>query len=233
MNKHLLSTLVISVLALCCAPPDNYIIRGNADGTFEGDTVYLFYSKDGKEKTIANYSIVTDGTFAFGGYTEGENIYYLGHMRDGDDVSTMFFLEKGEMQACLKDGSVTGTPLNDTNRRVSDSIGRMIQEINTLETRLINRANRSSDDIMHDGITMFALQERLYSYLKRVVTENIGNIYGLFMLVMYNGLFNEEEFDSILNRIPARYAGCDNNSLYRTAMEIKALKAEEAFPTEP
>ena len=235
MYKLFFSILATSMLALCCTPPDNYMIKGNAGYAHDGDTVYLFYSRDGKERTIVGYSIVTDKTFTIRGNTEGEGIYYLGYKYDGDFISTLFFLEKGEIQACIgkEKHTIKGTPLNDTNRRVNDSVEQMMAHISNLEAMSATREYHSPEEMTRDGISIYRLNEKLYCYLKRVVSENIGNLYGLFMLVMYNGLFNEDEFNTLLSQVPARYTDDNNNSLYATAMEMKAQKAKGTYPIEP
>lgn len=53
------------------------------------------------------------------------------------------------------------------------------------------------------------------------------------MLVMYNGLFNEDEFNTLLSQVPTRYTDDSKNSLYATTMEMKAQKAKGAYPNEP
>lgn len=172
MYKLLFSILATSTLALSYTPPDNYMIKGNASYAHDGDTIYLFFSRDGREKKIVGYSILTDGTFTIRGKTKGEGIYYLGRKHDGDFISTPFFLEEGKMQACIgkEKRTIKGRPLNDTNRIVNDSVEQMMAEISNLEAISATREYHSPEEMTRDGISIYRLNEKLYCYLKRVVS---------------------------------------------------------------
>jgi hypothetical protein len=58
------------------------------------------------------------------------------------------------------------------------------------------------------------LQERLVSYLKQIIQENIGNLLGLYLLVVYNDFFTPEDLSTLVSKIPPSSIDKENNPLY-------------------
>ena len=51
-------------------------------------------------------------------------------------------------------------------------------------------------------------------YIRSAINGNIDNVFGLYMLVVYNSLFDADEFSRIAGNIPEENIDRENNCLY-------------------
>jgi hypothetical protein len=127
----------------------------------------------------------------------------------------MLFLEKGKINVVIDSTQciVTGTPLNDMSNEVDDSVKKYIDRLEVLEEQFYS-AMLNDDELAMLGAEGFNLQEELVYYLRKIIEENIGNLFGLYMLVVYNDFFTSEELDELIARIPPSSINRKNNPLY-------------------
>jgi peroxiredoxin len=82
--------LLLAICAVCslvaCGESEGYSIVGKAEGTVEGDTVYLCEISGGFAMNPVDSAYVKDGKFKFKGKTEGAVVRYLMPMHDGHPV---------------------------------------------------------------------------------------------------------------------------------------------------
>lgn len=224
--KNLWFLLYFLTILAACSRGKHYSVCGVVEGAEEGDTILLFYSKDGQEREIVARTTIEDGRFEFEGETEGCRLFYLGWEKGAAPLYAMFFLESGNAEAVIsRNGStVRGTPANELNSDSEDTIRYYAAELYRIETMFQRSDSTDSDMIIELGLKGYELQNRLREFIQRNVEENIGGLYGLYMLVLYNEFFETEEFAGMLERVPAGSIERDNNPLYDIALEIKEYR---------
>ena len=85
------------------ASPTGYTVSGIADGTVDGDTVYLCEMQGFFGMSPLDTAIVKDGKFEFKGETEGAAMRFLVATHDSQSVGmAMFVLENANISATIK-----------------------------------------------------------------------------------------------------------------------------------
>ena len=221
--RRFLTLAFVSTILLACNNSENYRIDGYAEDANDGDTVTLAYSSDGKQIEITDRAVVKNHRFHFEGKTEKGRMFYIGHKEEGELRYTLFFLEKGNISADIcKDGCrIGGTPLNDLYNSATDSIRHYTKELDSTRYR-IKCDNRPFGCNMEEHcLSGFNVQSRMTEYIRSAINGNIDNVFGLYMLVVYNSLFDADEFSRIAGNIPEENIDRENNRLYDIIMEIK------------
>ena len=102
----LLSTVLM--LAAACSPQKSdkaYTITGTAEGTQDGDTVFICEMQGYFEMIPVDTAIIKDGKFTFDGECEGAALRYLMPIHAGEPTTMAeFILEKGDIKANLIKG---------------------------------------------------------------------------------------------------------------------------------
>ena len=221
--RRFLTLAFVSTILLACNNSENYRINGYAESANEGDTVTLAYSVDGKHLTITDRAVVRNHRFRFEGKTEKGRIFYIGHKEEGELRYTLFFLEKGNISANIgKEGCrIGGTPLNDLYSSATDSIKHYTEELDSIRYRMKCDSRPFGCNIEEHCVSGFNVQNRMTEYIRSAINGNIDNVFGLYMLVVYNNMFDADEFSRIAGNIPEENIDRENNCLYDIIMEIK------------
>lgn len=221
--RRFLTLAFVSTILLACNNSENYRIDGYAEDANDGDTVTLAYSSDGKQIEITDRTVVKNHRFRFEGKTEKGRIFYIGHKKNGQQLYTLFFLEKGNISADIcKDGCrIGGTPLNDLYSSATDSIKHYTEELDSIRYRMKCDSRPFGCNIEEHCVSGFNVQSRMTEYIRSAINGNIDNVFGLYMLVVYNSLFDADEFSRIAGNIPEENIDRENNRLYDIIMEIK------------
>lgn len=218
-----LTLAFVSTILLACSNSENYRINGYAENANDGDTIALAYSCDGRHIIISDRTIVKNRCFCFEGKTEKGRIFYIGHKEEGELRYTLFFLEKGNISANIgKEGCrIGGTPLNDLYNSATDSIKHYTEELDSIRYRMKCDSRPFGCNIEEHCVSGFNVQSRMTEYIRSAINGNIDNVFGLYMLVVYNSLFDADEFSRIAGNIPEENTDRENNCLYDIIMEIK------------
>ena len=109
MKKLFFAILAICALVACGQSGKGYSIVGTAEGTEEGDTVYLCEMRGGFSMAPVDSTYIKDGKFKFKGDVEGAVVRYLVPMHDGRPIGmAMFILENAPIKAVITlEGSET------------------------------------------------------------------------------------------------------------------------------
>ena len=215
MNRSITFALIALLLLSCSERKEKYNIVGYIDNCNNGDSIQLAYSPNGVTLEEISQSYINDKKFAFNGYIENSKIAYICYKSSKQNICSMFFLEKGNINIkidttkCL----VTGTPLNNLSNTIDDSIKYYIERLEKIE-ELYYSDILNDEEFAQLGAEGFNLQERLVSYLKQIIQENIGNLLGLYLLVVYNDFFTSEELSTLVSKIPPSSIDKENNPLY-------------------
>ena len=225
MNKIPLLLSLLLHLVSCNANKAQYSIDGHIKGLHDGDTVRLACSHDGIALEQVSHSVVKDGRFSFEGDANGCKVAYICCDGDNYDLCTLIFLEEGDINVSIDGGrcTISGTPINELCNSVEDSIGYYVDELEKIEFLYYSR--QLDDAAMASlGAQGFNLQQQLISYLRETITENIENLFGLYMLVAYNDFFTTQELHSLIEKIPPSSIDRENNPFYDIIIDIVAQR---------
>ena len=213
MNKITLLLVLLLLLQSCSKTEGVYHITGHISNVKNVDTVSITFSSNGSLSERISCSVVENGEFYLEGCVENCKIAYLSCNTAGDSCSSMFFLEEGDLQIFIDSTHcrVTGTPINEENNIVRDSIVYYITQLENIENKYYYD-NVDDECAVRLGIAGLCLQESLVNFLRKMIKKNINNLLGLYMLVTYNELFSIAEFSSLCKQLPPR--SIDNNQFY-------------------
>ncbi|MBR5852460.1 MAG: DUF4369 domain-containing protein [Bacteroidaceae bacterium] len=182
----------------CCSSADVYHIDGYIDCADEGDTVTILHLDNDNSHESLSQAIVKDGKFYFDGTVNGCVIANIHVSARGKELCSTFFIEKGKIELHVGDSSIkaTGTPFNELYNIIEDSITYYTGRLDEIEDICCSEVP-DSGLLAQLGAAGIGLQEKLVDFLHRRITENIGNPLGIYLFVVYNGIFSVEELHSL------------------------------------
>ncbi len=233
--KKFFSAIALLVALASCTGGSNYTISGVIDGAIDGDSVQLGYSVDGMNMTTVQTTTIENGRFQFSGKVDGSKIYYIGYNYTDPPLYSLLFLEGGNITTEISpEGSVTvGTPANDLNAEIEKHLAQYVNTIYDCQMQLY------SDTLLPDttkaalSLRTMEAQRDASLYIKGIINDNIGSIIGLFLLVQYAELFDNEELDILIASIPQENIDRDNNCLYDILCEIQSERKAQPLNEEP
>lgn len=215
------SILILLLLTTLAGCSQDYTITGSIDGAIDGDSVILGYSADGENFTTVDKTTVENGLFHFSGKTKGSKIYYIGYEQSIEPMYMLFFLEAGDIsiQMAANNGIVTGTSSNDLNNEIEKTTMRYVETMLDADFKL------QSDTLMSDSakaklnLTVTEARRDATLYLRNIIEDNIESIVSLYLLVQYHDLFNIEELEELVKKIPSKNIDRKNNCIYDVLIE--------------
>ena len=220
MNRFVLCLVLLTSL-VSCHKKDTFHISGNIYGANDGDTITLAYSPDGRKLEILQQSIIKDGCFSFDGEAKECQVGYICCTSADYNFCKLFFIEKGDIVMLIDSMQwiVKGTPTNELSNVVEDSIKSYITRLEEIEEQYYS-GSLSDEELEMLGASGFNLQEQLIDYIRKSVNTNIGNMLGLYMLVVYNDFFSNAELDTLIKQIPPSSIDKANNPFFNVITEI-------------
>lgn len=214
---------IIATIALCACHSTAYKVEGTIEGAQEGDTVILGYSNDGQDFKTTAKTTIKDGKFAFGGELEGCKIYYIGYESDEEPIYAMFFLEPGNIDAEITyaGSHITGTPTNDLNIKLEEELERYVVEMLQYQDTLYRDTTLTDEEKTELSNKCYKVQREAMSYIQDIIRDNMDNMIGMFMLVQYSDLFDNNELSSLIAAVPGTLIDRDNNYLYDILLQIQ------------
>ena len=220
--KQILAILFTAITLFACSAPE-YKIEGSIDGA-EGATIRLGYSNDGMSFTATDSAVVENGKFQFNGKQKGCKIYYIEYPEAMETpLYAMFFLEGGNIKVDILPEyyHITGTPTNDLNTAVEETLTQYTGEIHTYQDSLYNNDNLSDQTKDELNNKCYITQCSAITYIQDVVRENIESMAGLYLLVQYSNLFDDEELEELASKIPSANKDSNNNPLYEILLAMQ------------
>lgn len=214
---------IIATVALCACQSTTYKVEGTIEGAQEGDTVFLGYSNDGQDFKTTAKTTIKDGKFVFGGDLEGCKIYYIGYEEGEEPIYAMFFLEPGNIDAEITyTGShITGTPTNDLNIKLEEDLEKFVVEMLQYQDTLYRDSTLTDEKKAELSNNCYTVQRKAMTYIQKIIRENMDNMIGMFMLVQYSDLFDNNELSSLIAAVPSTLIDRDNNYLYDILLQIQ------------
>lgn len=223
--KKLLILFITAITLFACSTPE-YKITGVIDGAEDGDSVMLGYSSNGIDFTTVAKTTIENGEFVFNGKQDGCKIYYIGYETEEAPIYALFFLEPGEIKAEIAPdySYITGTPMNDLNIQVEDSLESYVMKMLSLQDVLYRDSTMSEENYAEISNKNNLIQRQAMEYIQGVIRENIDNMVGLFLLAQYNDLFDDNELATLLAAVPEECQDSDNNPLYDILLEVQEYR---------
>ena len=108
MKRTILSflpALLLAMTACTTQEPAGYTVSGTAEGTTDGDTVYICEMVGYFNLNPTDTTVVKDGKFELTGSIEGAALRFLVPMHNGEPTTmALFILENADIQATLGKG---------------------------------------------------------------------------------------------------------------------------------
>ena len=151
--KHLIPVCLVSCVLsaafnACSNQPvssTGYTITGTADGTVDGDTVYLCEMQGFFGMNPLDSAYIKDGKFEFKGETEGCDMRFLIAMHGGKPASmAMFILENANIKATVKPEGEKSIIEGGPNQKLYEEYEEGSDKINTLMEKPWQIANDST-----------------------------------------------------------------------------------------
>lgn len=215
--------LVIATVAFWACQSTTYRVEGSIEGAQEGDTVILGYSNDGQEFKATAKTAITDGKFVFTGEIEACKIYYIGYEGGEEPIYAIFFLEPGNINANITyTGShITGTETNDLNIKLEEELEGYVVEMLQYQDTLYRDSTLTDEKKAELSNNCYRVQREAMTHIQDVIRKNMDNMVGVFMLVQYSDLFDNNELSSLIAAIPNKLIDRDNNYLYDILLQIQ------------
>ena len=233
MMKKILSIFTLLVALVSCSGGSNYTINGTINGAIDGDTVLLGYSLDGSDFITEQKTTIEGGKFQFSGKVDGSKIYYIGYNYTEPPIYSLLFLEGGNITTEVSpEGSITtGTPANDLNAKIEKDLLEYVNTIYDCQIQIYEDTTLSDTTKARLSLLAMEAQRDASLYIKEVINDNITSIVGMFLLVQYADLFDNDELSRLVGSIPEEIIDRDNNCIYDILCEIKSER-ENPHPSE-
>ena len=233
MMKKILSIFTLLVALVSCSGGSNYTINGTINGAIDGDTVLLGYSLDGSDFITEQKTTIEGGKFQFNGKVDGSKIYYIGYNYTEPPIYSLLFLEGGNITTEVSpEGSITtGTPANDLNAKIEKDLLEYVNTIYDCQIQIYEDTTLSDTTKARLSLLAMEAQRDASLYIKEVINDNITSIVGMFLLVQYADLFDNDELSRLVGSIPEEIIDRDNNCIYDILCEIKSER-ENPHPSE-
>lgn len=220
--KKILSIFTLSLILFSCSNTA-YEIKGNINYGNNGDSIALGYSIDGNDITITDKTIIEDGKFTFSGNVDGTKIYYIAYEDELTPTYSLFFLEPGTINADITEeySRITGTPANDLNIRIEDTLAEYVNEIQKIQYQMYSDSLISDSILAELTLRGYELQNEALLYVKNAIRENTESIISIFLLIQYADLFDDIEFANLVENVPEEYRDRSNNCLYDILQEMR------------
>jgi hypothetical protein len=233
MMKKILSIFTLLVALVSCSGGSKYTINGTINGAIDGDTVLLGYSLDGSDFITEQKTTIEGGKFQFSGKVDGSKIYYIGYNYTEPPIYSLLFLEGGNITTEVSpEGSITtGTPANDLNAKIEKDLLEYVNTIYDCQIQIYEDTTLSDTTKARLSLLAMEAQRDASLYIKEVINDNITSIVGMFLLVQYADLFDNDELSRLVGSIPEEIIDRDNNCIYDILCEIKSER-ENPHPSE-
>lgn len=220
--KKILALILATVTFWACQSTD-YKVEGTIEGAQEGDTVVLGYSNNGQDFKTTAKTTIQNGKFSFVGETDDCKIFYIGYEEGEQPIYAMFFLEPGNINAdiTITGSNITGTPTNDLNIELENKLEQYVVDMLQYQDTLYRDTTLTDERKAELSNKCYKVQREAMTYIQEIVRDNIDNMIGLFMLVQYSDLFDNNELSSLIAAVPGKLIDRDNNYLYDILLQIQ------------
>ena len=199
----LLSTVLM--LAAACSPQKSdkaYTITGTAEGTQDGDTVFICEMQGFFEMIPVDTAIIKDGKFTFDGECEGAALRYLMPIHAGEPTTMAeFILEKGDIKANLIKGegksNIEGGPNSKLYEEFEEKCGEIGQQMDE-PWRISSDSTKSEAERQIAQAKLDSLNKVMVAYQKKFIIDHVPSACSDMLYAFCSFSLSEEDQEEIL-----------------------------------
>ncbi len=200
---YVVLSAVLMLTAACSQKSENaYTITGTAEGTQDGDTVFICEMQGFFNMIPTDTTIITDGKFEFTGECEGAALRWLMPIHAGEPTTmAQFILEKGDIKAALIKGEgeskIEGGPnskLYDEFEKQCGKIGEQMDE----PWRISSDSTKSETERQIAQAKLDSLNKVMVAYQKKFIIDHVPSACSDMLFAFCSFSFSEEDNEEIL-----------------------------------
>ena len=205
--KHFsfLSTLLL-LLAACDKTPTGYTVSGTAEGTVDGDTVYICEMQGYFNMIPTDTAVVKDGKFEFKGEIDGASIRYLIPTHKGEQTTlAMFMLENADIKATLIKGDESEDHKNviesGPNGKLFEEYSKVtnkIEEESSEPWNIANDSTKTEAERQAAQATLDSLRKVRIAFDKKFIIDHVPSALSDLLFGYRGEDFTKEEQEEIL-----------------------------------
>lgn len=204
MKKLLFACASLLVMAACTQKPatTGYTISGTAEGTEDGDTVFLCEMQGFFSMVPLDTAIIQDGKFEFKGETEGASLRFLLPIHKGEPTTfAQIILENAEIKAQLVKGEgeskIEGGPNAKLYAEYTEGekvFNKQMEE----PWRASMDSTLTEEERNAAKATVDSLQQLLTDYHKKFITDHVPSALSDMLLAYNIQNYTDEELEELL-----------------------------------
>lgn len=200
---YVVLSAVLMLTAACSQKSENaYTITGTAEGTQDGDTVFICEMQGFFNMIPTDTTIIKDGKFEFTGEYEGAALRWLMPIHAGEPTTmAQFILEKGDIKAALIKGEgeskIEGGPnskLYDEFEKQCGKIGEQMDE----PWRISSDSTKSEAERQIAQAKLDSLNKVMVAYQKKFIIDHVPSACSDMLFAFCSFSFSEEDNEEIL-----------------------------------
>ena len=231
MKKLFFAICAVCALVACGQSEKGYSIVGTAEGTQDGDTVYLCEMGGGFSMTPVDSAYIKDGQFKFKGEVEGAVIRYLMPMHDGHPVGmAVVVLENAPIKAVLTlAGNETTVVKGGPNQQLYENYvagEHVFSEKLDAPWRIANDPNSSEAQRAAAQKTIDSLRQVMKEAHKSFIISHVPSAISDMLFGFHRQEMSEEEQEEILKLFGEKQP---NYPVYKAIMAEREAGAATAI----
>ena len=226
--KSLLLLPAILLLAACAEQAQKgYTITGTAEGTTDGDTVFLCEMQGYFEMVPRDTAYVENGKFEFKGSFEGAAVRFLIPTHKGEWTGLeMFILENADIKATIVKEEGKSVIEAGPNGKLYDEFQKGLEKYAELEDepmRVLDDSTKSVEEQQVAQAKVDSLENARVEYTKKFIIDHVPSACSDMLFGIYGPYFSEEDQEEILDLFGKKQP---EYPTYKAIMEER--KAQEA-----
>ena len=225
---YVILSAVVMLTAACSQKSENaYTITGTAEGTQDGDTVFICEMQGYFNMIPTDTAIIKNGTFEFNGECEGAALRWLMPIHAGEPTTmAQFILEKGDIKAELIKGEgeskIEGGPNGKLYDEFEEQCGKIGQQMDG-PWQICSDSTKSEAERQAAQEKLDSLNKVMQAFQKKFIIDHVPSACSdmLFAFCPFN--FSEEDNEEILKLFGEKQP---NFPVYKAIMAEK--KAQES-----
>ena len=225
---YVILSAVVMLTAACSQKSENaYTITGTAEGTQDGDTVFICEMQGYFNMIPTDTAIIKNGTFEFNGECEGAALRWLMPIHEGEPTTmAQFILEKGDIKAELIKGEgeskIEGGPNGKLYDEFEEQCGKIGHQMDG-PWQICSDSTKSETERQAAQEKLDSLNKVMLAFQKKFIIDHVPSACSDMLFAFCSFNFSEEDKEEILKLFGEKQP---NFPVYKAIMAEK--KAQES-----
>lgn len=203
MKKHFYLP-VFMMLTLAACNNNKYVVTGQVEDTYDGETVYLM-DQVNREFVTLDSAVISKGQFTFQGSQESPVYRYVTYSDgENDPVFADFFLENGKIKINLMHDpsqiTVTGTAANDAYYKFKGEMAEINKKMAEVYAAFRD-ASLSDEEKELKMAEMNNIEAEMINAIKANISNNAASALGVHLLNNYYYYIDYEELEVLISKL--------------------------------